>query len=193
MTFHLETGQGIVRMAKRLTVILGFSGFLLSQTEAWADATQDIKAVFERFIVAMNVRDTDALKELLSDTPNFLWVAGGTPVQGRDAALQDLDELCQGALYLDPAMAAFRTIELSGDVVQLYAPVIFVPSPSAPPQQMQPTRPEKPPLMPRLRPVPQLPPEKFIISQTMVKTSTGWRIATIFTFPVRAIALARPL
>jgi hypothetical protein len=116
-------------MAKRLTVVLGLFGFLLSQ-RGWADATTDVKAVFERFIVAQNVRDMDTLRGLLLDTPNFLWVARGTPVQGRDAALQDLGERCQGTFYLDPGMAEFRAIELSGDVVQLYSPAVFIPSPA---------------------------------------------------------------
>jgi hypothetical protein len=157
-----------MHMAKRLSGVLGVVGLLFSQM-AWADTTADVKTVFERAIVAQNARDTETLKGLLLDTPNFLWVARGKPVLGCDAALQSLDEQCHGTFYLDPAMAEFRTIELTGDVVQLYVPTVFMRSPPAQP---------RPPVQ-----VPQMQPEKFIISQTMVKTSAGLAYRDDALFP----------
>jgi hypothetical protein len=180
-------------MAKWLGVVLGIVCLLLPQA-GWADATADVKAVFERFIAAQNVRDMETLKGLLLDTPSFLWVVRGTPVWGRDEALQGFEEQCHGAFYLDPGMAEFKTIELSGDVVQLYAPAVFIPPPvqqPQPPFQVQQMRPEKPPPLPRPAQVQQLPPEKFIISQTLVKTSAGWRIWTILSFPINPMPPGR--
>ena len=161
-------------MVRGLSVVLGLVALLLSHS-AFADttsATGDVKAIFERFIAAQNARDMETLKGLLLDAPNLLWVMAGIPRWGRDAALQGLNEQCQGAFYLDPGMAELRIIELTGDVVQLYVPAVFIPTlpPQRLPQQVQ-----------------QLQPEKFIISQTMVKTSAGWRIATLLSFPTDSI------
>jgi hypothetical protein len=70
---------------KRLGAALGMFGLLLS-SPASADATVDVKAAFERFIAAQNARDMETLKSLLLDTPNFLWIVGGTcPVGNRRA------------------------------------------------------------------------------------------------------------
>jgi hypothetical protein len=163
-------------MAKRLGLVLGIVGLMLSQATS-ADTAGDVKAVFERFIAAQNARDMETLKGLLLDTPNLLWVVASTPRWGRDAALQALNEQCQGAFYLDPGRADFRTVELGGDVVQLYVPAVLIPSPAPlrPPQQVQ-----------------QMQPEKFIISQTMVKTSAGWRVATILSFPINSTPGRQP-
>ena len=107
-------------------------------------------------MAAQNARDMETLKSLLLDAPNFLWVVGGTALWGRDAALQGFIEQCHGAFYLDPGMAEFRTIELTSDVVQLYVPAVFIPLP--PPQRL-----------PQPAQAQQLQPERYIISQTMVK------------------------
>jgi len=88
--------------------------------------------------------------------------------------LQGFIEQCHGAFYLDPGMAEFRTIELTSDVVQLYVPAVFIPLP--PPQRL-----------PQPAQAQQLQPERYIISQTMVKTSAGWRVATILSFQINSI------
>jgi hypothetical protein len=167
-------------MSKRLGAVMGIVGLILSQTTR-ADVTSEVKAVFERCILAQNARDIEALKNILLDSPNFLWIARDRAVQGRDPALQDL-EACRGTFYLDPGMAEFRTIELSGDVVQVYAPAVFIPPPR--PQPQQPVQ-----LPPSAL---QLPPVKFIISETMVRTSAGWRIGTILTFALNPFPGGQP-
>ena len=93
-----------------------------------------------------------------------LWITRGTPVWGREAALQRFQALYKGTWRLDPAMADFRVIDLGGDRAQLFVPVTFLIGPAG--QTAQPSR--------------------FLMNQTVVKTEKGWKIVSILPILVPA-------
>ena len=64
------------------------STLMLSSGRAAADTNSDVKATFDRFVTAQNAHDLSAVRELLLDSPDFLWVTRGAPIWGRDAALR---------------------------------------------------------------------------------------------------------
>jgi uncharacterized protein (TIGR02246 family) len=128
---------------------------------ARAGSEDEIRALFAKFVAAQNAHDIKAVRELLQDTPDFLWITRGAPIWGRDAALKRFEALYQGTWSLDPKLDELRIAELQPNIVQLYVPVTFMIGPAG--QTAQPTR--------------------FLLNQVVVKTANGWKIASILPIP----------
>jgi hypothetical protein len=130
----------------------------------------DVRLVFDQFVKAQNAHDVIAVRELLLDSPNFLWVTRGAPIWGRDAALKRFETLYQGTWKLSPDTANLKAVLVSDTTAQLYVPITFnvgalgQPAPDAP----------------------------FLMNQTLVKTAAGWRIANILPIPLPAPATVPP-
>src|SRR3954453_6352542 len=91
------------RQRTGLTGALFLAGALsLMSTAARAADEDDVRAVFDQFVNAQNSHDLAGVRELLLDSPNFLWVTRGAPVWGREAALKRFDSLYQGTWRLSP-------------------------------------------------------------------------------------------
>ena len=86
---------------KKFTATL-FLTSILFVNSAFAAPEDDVKGVFDRFISAQNAHNGTAVRELLLDSPNFLWVTRGAPIWGRDAAMKRFEELYQGTWKLSP-------------------------------------------------------------------------------------------
>jgi hypothetical protein len=86
-----------------LTMLLGLAG-----EHALAGNEEDLKATFDQFIAAQNAHDLPALRDLLLDSPNFLWITRGSPIWGREAALKRFESLYQGTWKLSPEMAKLK-------------------------------------------------------------------------------------
>lgn len=128
---------------------------------ALAAPEDEVRAQFERFVVAQNAHDIKAVGELLLDSPNFLWITRGTPIWGREAALKRFEALYQGTWMLDPRKEELKVIMLRDDVAQLYVPIMFTIG-----AQNQPAQ-----------------PSRFLMNQLIVKTPSGWKTATILPIP----------
>jgi ketosteroid isomerase-like protein len=107
----------------------------LSTGYAVAAADDEVKATFDRFVAAQNAHDVSAVRDLLLDSPNFLWVTRGAPIWGRDAALKRFETLYQGTWKLSPDTLNLRVVVLSDTTAQLFVPITFN---SAPPGQPAP-------------------------------------------------------
>ncbi len=128
---------------------------------ARAGSEDEVRALFAKFVAAQNAHDIKAVSDLLQDSPNFLWITRGAPIWGRDAALKRFEALYQGTWSLDPKSDELRITELQPNVVQLYVPVMFMIGAAG--QTAQPTR--------------------FLLNQVVVRTSDGWKVATILPIP----------
>lgn len=134
---------------------------LLSTANVLAKGEDDVKATFGRFVTAQNAHDASAVRALLLDSPNFLWITRGIPIWGRDAAIKRFETLYQGTWKLSPDMSKLKVVLLSDTTAQLFCPIVFN---IGPPGQ----------------PAPDAP---FLINQTLVRTAKGWRIASILPIP----------
>lgn len=142
----------------------------LLPTVASAAGEDEVRAVFDQFVKAQNSHDVAGVRDLLLDSPNFLWVTRGAPVWGREAALKRFESLYQGTWKLSPDMSNLKTVLVSETTAQLYIPITF--NIGAPGQ-----------------PAPDTP---FLMNQTFVKTAAGWRITSILPIPLPAPAAAPP-
>ena len=141
-----------------------------SSTVASAASEDDVRAVFDQFVKAQNAHDIVAVRELLLDSPNFLWVTRGAPVWGRELSLKRFESLYQGTWKLSPDMPNLKTVLVNETTAQLHVPITFnIGAPGQPASDAS-----------------------FLMNQTLVKTSAGWRIANILPIPLPATAAAPP-
>jgi hypothetical protein len=133
-----------------------------SSTAVRAAPEDDVRVVFDQFVNAQNSHDLRAVRELLLDSPNFLWVTRGTAIWGRDAALKRFEALYQGTWKLSPDTPNLKTVLMNDVTAQVHVPITFnigvlgQPAPDAP----------------------------FLMNQTLIKTPVGWRIANILPIPL---------
>ena len=156
------TKGGHMKFACAILFAVSVFGF----RQALAAPEDEVRAGFDRFVAAQNEHDRAAVGELLLDSPNFLWITRGTPIWGREAALKRFDVLYQGTWRLSPDSPAMKITLLSDAAAQLYVPIIFNIGPAG-------------------QPAPDAP---FLMNQTWVRTSSGWRIANILPIPVPTAA-----
>jgi hypothetical protein len=124
-------------------------------------AETEVRAQFEQFLVAQNSHDLTALAEQLLDSPRFLWLAGGTPVRGREAALQRFGTLFQGTWQWEPQRDELQVTSPQDGVAHLYIPLTLTTGAAGETAQTG----------------------RFVMSQTLVKTEKGWRIASLILLP----------
>ena len=158
------------RRASLIQALCAASVLALASTAAAAAGEDDVRGVFDQFVKAQNAHDLAAVRELLLDSPNFLWVTRGSPVWGREAALKRFETLYQGTWKLSPDLPNLKIGLVSDTTAQLYVPITF--NIGAPGQ-----------------PAPDSP---FLMNQTLVKTGAGWRIANILPIPLPAPAVTPP-
>ena len=152
---------------KTITTTL-FVTLMLSVGAAFATPEDDVKGTFGRFVIAQNAHDVAAVRDLLLDSPSFLWVTRGAPIWGRDAAMKRFETLYQGTWKLSPDVSGLKVVMLSDTTAQLFVPITFNIGPLG-------------------QPAPDTP---FLMNQTLVKSAEGWRIANILPIPLPAPAPA---
>ena len=115
------------------------------------------RAFFVKFVAAQNAHDADEVKSMLWKSPNMLWFSRGVETRGRDAVVARFKEYYEGTWHLEPDMSQFRATTISDDVMQILVPIVFTRGlPGRPPQD-----------------------NTFLISQTLVRDTNGWHIASI--------------
>src|SRR5689334_13719767 len=136
---------------------------LVFAAAARAAATDDaeVLTLVERFVTAQNAHDVRAVGDLLWDSPQFLWVTRGTAIWGRDAALTRFEALYKGTWRLEPAMGDLRVVRVTDGVAEIYMPIVFTIGPAGQPAQTT----------------------RFLMNQVLVKTGSGWKVASILPIP----------
>src|SRR3979411_2933933 len=94
-------------------------------TPVSATVEDDVRTTFERFVAAQNAHDISAVRDLLSDSPGFLWISRGTPIWGRDAARKRFEMLYQGTWKLAPDASVMKVMVPSDTTAQLFFPIMF--------------------------------------------------------------------
>jgi len=127
-------------------------------TQARASTMEDeVRAVFDKYIATQNAHDLKGMRNLLSDSPDMLWISRGKPIWGRDAALKSLEERYKGTWKIDVDKKDLRVISVSRRVAQVYAPTeLSVGEPGAEPAR-----------------------NRLYINLVMVKKPEGWQIVSI--------------
>jgi len=142
-------------MLKRFLIMTALA---MAATLARAATMEDeVRAVFDKYIATQNAHDLKGMRNLLSDSPDMLWISRGKPIWGRDAALKSLEERYKGTWKIDVDKKDLRVISVSRRVAQVYAPTeLSVGEPGAEPAR-----------------------NRLYINLVMVKKPEGWQIVSI--------------
>ena len=153
----------------KVAIALFFAIGAMLPRSAISAPEDDVKASFERFVTAQNARDANAVRDLLLDSPDFLWITRGTTIWGRDAAMKRFETYYQGTWRLSLDSSSLKILMLGDSAAQLYAAILFTTgAPGQPPQD-----------------------GLTLMNQTWVKTPAGWRVASVLPIPVPPPAPAK--
>jgi ketosteroid isomerase-like protein len=117
----------------------------------------DARALFTRFVAAQNAHDVNKVKSMLWNSPQMLFFSRGIETRGAETVADRFNEYYQGTWHLEPDMSKFHVAAVSDDVVQILVPIVFT----------------------RGLPGAQAQSNTFLISQTFVRDTRGWQIASI--------------
>jgi hypothetical protein len=159
-------GSDLLRGAfvRHLIVCVTLMIITLTIKPAIAAPEDEVRATFDRFVVAQNAHDINAVESLLLGLPNFLWITRGTPIWGHDAALKRFRALYDGTWRLDPELSGLKITMIGEGVAQIYVPILFTIGAAGQPSQQT----------------------RFLMNQVLVKTSDGWRVSTVLPIPAPA-------
>ena len=141
-----------------LALLLG----AMTRQAALAASEDEVRAAFDRFIVAQNAHDEKALASLLLDSPDFLWITRGAPVWGHDQAMKRFSGLFQATWRLAPEPSGLKVTMIGEGVAQLYVPIAFTIGSAGQPAQTT----------------------TFLMNQILRKTADGWKVSSILPIPV---------
>lgn len=135
-----------------------------------ADTTAALGARYRALIDAENRHDIDAVRSFLWRSPNTLFVAKtATPAEGgwagfwgTDTVLEHFRDLYRGTFVMRPDYARVRTVEITGDVAETYAPLTIAVSYAGQTGL----------------------PKPFLMIVTWVRTAEGWKMATDVALPI---------
>jgi uncharacterized protein (TIGR02246 family) len=145
-------------MVKRFFVFAAWAATAMTVTLAHAATMEEeVRVVFEKYIASQNAHDMKSMRNLLADSPDFLWISRGKPIWGREAALKALEERYKGTWHIDADKKELRVISVSRRVAQVYAPTqLTVGDPGVEPAK-----------------------NRLYINLVMVKKPEGWQIVSI--------------
>jgi len=127
---------------------------------AHADPAAEARQLYERFVAAENASDFDAVRSVLLDSPQFLWVTNGLSIWGRDAAVRRMADYHTAEVWhIQPDEAKAVAVEVSSGASVLHVPLeLSIGSKADGPDHFH-----------------------FLVSALCVATPQGWRIAALFT------------
>jgi hypothetical protein len=135
-----------------------------------AGTLNEIDALYRTLIDAENRHDLAAVRPLVWDSPTALFVAkAATAAEGNwagfwgiDVVLQHFHDLYQGTFVMAPDYARVKTVGLTADVAETYAPLnISVAYAGQSPV-----------------------PKPFLMIVTWLRTPSGWKMATDVALPI---------
>ena len=146
-------------MRKPGALLLVLLSFFCAGAPVMADARDDIVQLYLRFVAAQNAHDLSAVRDLLSDSPDFIWVSDGRAVWGADATVSRMSTFQQSAVWrVVPALDRSRTVVLSGDVGFLHLPLVLTIGSVDAPDHLP-----------------------FLVDMVARKSASGWKIEALFT------------
>jgi hypothetical protein len=131
---------------------------------------KQIDALYRRLIEAENRHDLAEVRTMIWDSPSTLFVAKtANPAEGNwagfwgiDVVLQHFSDLYSGIFVMDPDFSRVKTVGLTSDVAQTYAPLNITVGYAG-----------------------QTPvPKPFLMIVNWIRTPSGWKMATDIALPI---------
>lgn len=167
----MNTYRGILAlMCLSVTVIQAAAG-----AQGLAETTTVLDARYRALIDAENRHDIGAVRSFLWQSPNTLFVAktataaegGWAGFWGTDTVLEHFQALYRGTFVMRPDYARVKTVQITPDVAETYAPLSIAVSYSGQTGL----------------------PKPFLMIVTWVRTADGWKMATDVALPIPEAAV----
>jgi ketosteroid isomerase-like protein len=86
----------------------------------------DIVETYRRFVAAQNAGDLDAVRDLFTEAPRFLWVSDGQSVWGRDAAIERMASFRQSEVWrVTPDLGGAVAVRLDDRTAYLHLSLVL--------------------------------------------------------------------
>jgi len=132
---------------------------LATPVMAETQTESDLKSLYERFVTAQNARDTKAVRALMWDSPNFLWVSDGKAFWGADRMIERMSAFQRADIWeVTPDRGRARVVELSPVSAVLFQPLSLTLGSKADPRRIA-----------------------FLVNVLCVRTPDGWRVGALHT------------
>jgi ketosteroid isomerase-like protein len=126
---------------------------------ARAGPREDVSRLYSDFAAAQNARDLGRVRDVLLDSPRFLWVSDGKSIWGREATLERMGSFQKAEIWrVEPDLAKAVPVEVDADSAFLHLPLDLVIGAADKPDRL-----------------------RFLVSVLGLRTPSGWRIAALFT------------
>ena len=136
-----------------IALILAFSSM------ARAEPAVEVRAVYARFVSAQNAHDLAAVRAVLLEFPQFLWVSDGMSVWGPDPTLERMGQFQRAPVWrVEPDLDRAVAVPVGADAAFLHLPLLLVIGAEPAPDRL-----------------------RFLVSVLGRATPQGWRIAALFT------------
>jgi ketosteroid isomerase-like protein len=137
-----------------LTLAVPFCGAAL------AAPRDEVRATYERFVAAQNDRDLGRVRDLLIDSPQFLWVSNGQSFWGRETLVERMSRFQRAEVWRAlPDLDHATFVEVDAKAAYIHMPLLLQIGQHG--EAVQDTR--------------------FLVSILFQQTDEGWRIAALFT------------
>jgi Domain of unknown function (DUF4440) len=142
-----------------LAALLVFFAAAATQTRAAGPQDHAILDLYKRFSSAQNAHDVAAVREMLSDRPDFLWISDGKPFWGRDAMIARMAEFQKAEIWrVEPEYESARVVMTSEAGGYLHIPLVLVLGSNSQPARL-----------------------KWLVGVLCVRERGEWKIAALFT------------
>jgi ketosteroid isomerase-like protein len=144
-----------------MRLFVAAAGLALTLTgAAHADPAAEARALYDRFVMAENASDFDAVRSVLLDSPRFLWVTNGLSIWGSGEAIRRMADYHTAEIWhiLREAARAIA-VTVNAETSFLHVPLELAIGPKADGADHF----------------------HFLVSALCVATPQGWRIAALFT------------
>ena len=88
--------------------------------------SEEAREFFVKFVDAQNAHDIDAVRSMIWESPDFLWISRGVPIRGSNKALETYGKYFKATWQLKPDLGSFEAAELPGGSVRIVVRVEFI-------------------------------------------------------------------
>jgi hypothetical protein len=142
------------------------------------DVIKEVNTLYRALIDAENRHDLPAVRTMVWQSPDMLFVAKtATPAEGNwagfwgtEVVLRHFHDLYQGVFVMEPDYSRVKTVSLTKDVAETYAPLSISVGYAG-----------------------QTPvPKPFLMIVTWIRTTAGWKMATDIALPIPPAPASHP-
>jgi uncharacterized protein (TIGR02246 family) len=121
--------------------------------------TDEIRALYDRFLAAQNARDLEGVRAVLWTSPNFQWVSDGKSFWGPDALVERMAGFQKAEVWkVIPDRSRAKVVDIAAGAAYLFQPLVLRIGSAENPGEIP-----------------------FLVNVLAVETAEGWRIAALFT------------